>query len=143
MKKLSDLILSDFDECAVWETVPEEICESSDEFVWCKSGKTSIEDGESDLWVRFSGCLADGTSVKGIAMAVASPPDLLLWSFQFDGQWLVLHLPPAPDFVLHKTGPQPFAEILGKTIDKVFPIRIETEVKFETTGEIIRKVIAP
>jgi hypothetical protein len=140
-KPLSALELSDFDEHLVWEAGGPDHCD--DEQVSPVIGKQTVRDGESNLWVRFEGSLADGTIVRGIAMAEADPATLLLWSFFVEGQWRPLHLPPAPAFVLEHTGPEPFAQALGRRLECVFPIRMRTEVKAESTGAPITALIAP
>ena len=130
-KPLNELELDDFDAVPIWAT---DLKHDDLETVLAMPGKTQIEDGESDLWVRFSGAIADGTSVRGIAMVETPPPRLLLWSFFIEGQWLTLHLPPAPEFVLARTGPDAFARTLSRHLREVFPIRIHTEVKAASTG---------
>jgi hypothetical protein len=143
VKNMADLELSDFDRYQMWQTVSDEMHQSRDECVRPMPGKSSVCDGETDLWVRFTGTLADGTPVEGAALAESPPPDLLLWSFWVNGKWLVLLLPPAPAFVLKKTGPIPFAAGIGKPMDRVFPTRIRSEVSAESTGRIIIKEIRP
>jgi hypothetical protein len=143
IKKMGALDLLDFDKYPVWQTVPEELCESGDDLVQPVLGKLTICDGDTDLWVRFSGFLADGTVVEGIAMAESPPPNLILWSFRFGDKWLALNLSPAPEFVLKETGPLPFARSIDKRIQQVFPILIQSEVKVESTGNVITKEIRP
>ncbi|MBU3947275.1 MAG: hypothetical protein KJ826_03525 [Proteobacteria bacterium] len=140
-KHISDFTLDDFDYCPIWETTLDLPEGCDDELVRPAHGKTSIRDGESDQWVRFSGKLADGTEIKGIAMAEAPPPDLLLLSFFIEDRWIVLNLPPAPDFVLGKTGPMVFAKNLKKTLNETFPISIQSEIVAESTGRVITKII--
>jgi len=141
VKSLADLALADFDTHLVWEAGGPDHC--NDELVSPVVGKRSVRNGESNLWVRFEGALADGTALAGIAMAEADPATLHLWSFFVEGQWLHLHLPPAPAFVLQETGPESFAHALGRPVEQVFPIRISTEVTAETTGALITALIAP
>ncbi len=75
-------------------------------------------------------------------MAESPPPTLLAWSFFVGGEWLVLHLPPAPDFVLRDSGPEAFAHKLERRIDQVFPICITSEILAEETGQRITVAIA-
>ena len=83
------------------------------------------------------------THRAGIASAESPPPSLSNWSFFIEGKWLVLLLPPAPDFVLAKSGARAFAEALGRDLHKVFPIQLESEVAFEGTGQQLHVTIEP
>jgi hypothetical protein len=138
-KPLSQLELDDFDSVAVWAT---DLEHDDYESVVAMHGKTQISDCDSDVWVRFHGALADGTAVRGIAMILTPPPKLHLWSFFIDGQWVPLHLPPAPSFVLERTGPARFAQRLSKSLADVFPIRIHTHVTDAATGRHISDEIS-
>jgi hypothetical protein len=137
-KQLSELELADFDHAPVW--IPD-FANCDDETVMPVDGKAQIVDGDTSLWIRFVGRLADGTAISGIAMAEAEPGDLLAWSFFIEGEWLALHFPPAPEFVLRETGPHRLALSLGRPMPAVFPIRIQSEVPLASSGEPIRQVI--
>ena len=139
-KPLADLTLADFDFARVWAS---DLANDDIETVYPVMGSDMI--GTSDpasLWVRFSGMLADSTPIAGIATPRDAPPDLLLPSFLIEGKWHVLHLPPAPDFVLKDTGPDAFARALGRGLAQVFPIYLRADVKARSTDRQIEKVIA-
>jgi hypothetical protein len=143
MKSIGDLELADFDDHVIWESALNGPDGCDDEAVRPVSGKSTVADGDSNLWVRFVGTLADGTGIAGIAFAESPPPTLSNWSFLFEGTWLVLHLKPAPPFVLAKTGPEPFAKALHRTLAQVFPIKISSEIVAEATGQPITATINP
>ena len=142
-KNIDDLELIDFDRFPIWESALDLPDGCDEEMVRPVEGKSIVADGDSNLWVRVVGTLADGTGIAGIAFAESPPPSLSNWSFFIEGKWLVLLLPPAPDFVLAKSGARAFAESLGRDLHKVFPIRLVSEVAFEGTGQQLHVTIEP
>lgn len=142
-KSIGDLELSDFDLYPIWEHPVDEYGDLDCDCVKPAVGKYTVSDGDANVWVRFRGTLADGTFLTGVAYAEAPPPRLLLWTFTIGDISLVLHLPPAPDFVLADTGPEKFAKCLGRGMSDVFPIRIASEVCAASTGEPIAMEIRP
>jgi hypothetical protein len=142
-KNIGDLELVDFDRFPIWKSALDLPDGCDNEMVRPVAGKSIVADGDSNLWVRVVGKLADGTDIAGIAFAELPPPSLSNWSFFIEGKWLVLLLPPAPDFVLAKSGPRVFAESLGRDLHKVFPIRLKSEVVFENTGQELHVTIEP
>jgi hypothetical protein len=140
-KNIGDLELTDFEQFPIWESILDSPDGCDDELVRPVEDKNTIADGESCLWVRFTGKLSDGTQVAGIAFAESPPPSLSNWSFFIEGKWLALLLPPAPDFVLAKTGPEVFAKSLERDLSEVFPIRLKSEVVFENTGQQLQVTI--
>jgi hypothetical protein len=137
-KKFADLTLSDFDRAWCWAS---DLANDDIESVYPIAGKETIMAADGPLWVRFSGNLADGTPAPGIASAQCTPPDLLVPSFFIDDRWHTFYLPPAPEFVLDQRGPERFAEALHRSLYQVFSLRLCTEVKVESTGRIIEKII--
>ena len=142
-KTIGNLELTDFDQFPVWESALDLPDGCDDEMVRPVEGKDIIADGDSNLWVRVVGELADGTSIAGIAFAESPPPSLSNWSFFIESKWLVLYLPPAPDSVLEKDGPRAFAKSLERDLHQVFPIRVKSEVVFENTGQELQVTIKP
>jgi len=138
-KKLADFALSDFDLAWVWRS---DWANDDEETVLPVPGKDTIEDGDALLWVRINGELADGTPLSGIALVNTEPLELSIPSFLIEGRWMSVYLPPAPDFVLEKSGPEVFARGLGRDLTQVFPIRIRTEIKAKSTGRVIENVIS-
>ncbi len=59
-KRLDDLELSDFDDAPMWSSGAEHCDE---EVVGPLIGRDSLRNGESNMWVRFQGSLADQTPV--------------------------------------------------------------------------------
>jgi hypothetical protein len=87
--------------------------------------------------IRMKVTLADGTDVAGIASAPDEPDDIDDLVFFTNGKWM--HAPPGRDqryahipgrTISHKD----FAETLGRSLEQVYPIHIESEAVFASTG---------
>ena len=137
-KKLADLTLTDFDLAWCWAS---DLANNDIESVFPIAEKDTITGIDGALWVRFAGRLADGTPAPGIASAQCTPPDLLVPSFFIEGRWHRLIVPPAPKFVLDKEGPDRFAMTIHRSVHQVFPLGLRSEVKVESTGRVIEKII--
>ena len=142
-KNIGDLELIDFDRSPIWESALDLPDGCDEEVVRPVKGKSVVADGDSNLWVRVVGKLADGTDIAGIAFAESPPPSLSNWSFFIEDKWLTLFLSPAPDFVLAQSGPKVFAGSLGRDLYEVFPIQLESQVTFENTGQQLYVTIEP
>ncbi|HUM03761.1 MAG TPA: hypothetical protein VL084_15850 [Thermoanaerobaculia bacterium] len=127
-KSVHALTLEDFDACPVWDTEKWDVGGGIDLSVRPLVGHGAIDGTERFPWIRCTGSLADGTPVQAISNLSVHPPAIDLPSLWLDGKWHVFFLPPAPDFVLAKKGPEALARALGKSLSEVFPMTLSTEV---------------
>lgn len=140
-KKLEDIELKDFDKFPLWydlygdQDELEGLVESLDEATKLSS------DLKQHVWCRILIKLNDNTELRGIGMYFSDSGELGNFSVYFNDSWLSLILPPAPDFVLVKDGPKPFAINLKRKYRDVFPMIIETELIESSTGKIVMKII--
>jgi len=140
-KKLENLELEDFDTSPLWfdlfgdQDELEGLVESLD-------GVTQLSRNlEQHVWCRINVKLNDNSELKGIGMYFTDDGQLGNFSIKSGSNWMTLMLPPAPDFVLEKDGPIPFAQELNKNYKDVFPMTIETELTESSTGEKLKKII--
>lgn len=103
----------------------------------CKIEGINIEE---DYWIRIKGELNDGSELLGSGQINFKEGEIFSISLLVNEEWEVLHLPPAPDFVLEESGPIPFASKLKKEINRVFPMKIKSDVS-KVTGKDIVKVL--
>ncbi|MFB7142828.1 hypothetical protein ACFCYN_24860 [Gottfriedia sp. NPDC056225] len=79
--------------------------------------------------VRIKGDLADGTEIYGIGDVDFDENKIFNFTFQISkGNWEVLDLPPAPDFVLEESGLIPFAKKLSKSVHNIFPMKLSADI---------------
>lgn len=130
IKSIHELELSDFDLNPIWKTAEMDV-EVYDEFVEPINVGREKMLSEEDYWVRLKGVLNDSTNLFGIGQFNMQTDDIFSISFKLNDEWEVLHLPPAPDFVLEATGPIPFSAKLNKDIKSVFPMKIEVDVSVD------------
>lgn len=142
MKPLEDLELSDFDEYKVWQFVVDEVGDIGYDNVVPVRAEAVVFEEDVAVMVPITARLADGTFLCGIASVDGEPPKIYpAIAFSSEEQWFTLHLPPAPQFVLEKTGPAAFAAFLGSGESHIFPIRIQTDVNFRKTGEPLSSIL--
>ncbi|WP_144555865.1 hypothetical protein [Bacillus sp. X1(2014)] len=139
-KSIHELELGDFDVHPVWKTV-EFDADELDELVEPFEIDKEVIDFQEDYWVRIKGVLNDGSEIYGIGQINIEEGNIFSMSFFVKGDWEVLHLPPAPDFVLEETGPIPFASKLSKEINCVFPMKVLPNMAKEVTHKDIVNLI--
>lgn len=87
---------------------------------------------------------ANGTSHLACAMCRGdSPEGPLLWTIWNGQKDVRLILPPAPDFVLQKEGPEAFASAFGLPLAAVFPAIFEVVPEFATAPRRRRAKLTP
>ncbi|MFX1265796.1 MAG: hypothetical protein ACFFH0_10485 [Promethearchaeota archaeon] len=142
MKPLEDLELSDFDEYKVWQFVVDEAGEIDYDNVVPVRAEAVVFEEDVTVMVPITAKLADGTFLRGTASVDGDPPKIYpAVTFGSEEQCFTLHLPPAPQFVLEKTGPAAFAAFLGSSESQIFPIEIQTDVNFRKTGEPLSSIL--
>lgn len=84
-----------------------------------------------EVWCLCVARFADGSEHKATAMCRGDSSDgPLLWTVSTGAEDVSLVVPPAPDLVLSKQGPAPFASKFGRTRGQVFPLTIEAITGF-------------
>jgi hypothetical protein len=128
-KDFVELLPSDFDKFPIWEEDPQDFL-----FRPVK-GRSTIIPGDV---IRMNVTLADGTDIAGIAVAVDDEPIAIEGLLFFtNGKWI--YAPPCRDQkYAHRPGRsishKDFAETLGRTLEQVYPIHVESAAVFASTG---------
>ena len=84
-----------------------------------------------ELWCLCRARFADGTEHQAAGMCRGDEAiGPLMWSIWNGTQDVRLLVPPAPEFVLARQGPAPFAAKFGKPLAAVFPLTIRAVAEF-------------
>jgi hypothetical protein len=98
------------------------------------AGRVPRDVGE--VWCLCEAVFADGSRHLASAMCRGdSDQGPLLWTVWNGAEDVPLLLPPAPDFVLEKEGPEVFVMKFRLNLPEVFPMRIEVVPRFAVEPE--------
>ena len=90
-----------------------------------------IPGNTGEVWCLCTAVFANETEHVACAMCRGDSADgPLLWSVSNGKESVPLLLPPAPDFVLAREGPEAFAEKFGMRLEDVFPLTIRAVPRF-------------
>ena len=143
MKKLDNLELEDFDSFPVWSFSHDDTGEIDYDHVAPLRKEALVQTEDHGVMIRIHGFMNDGTKIYGIASVNGDPAEILPGvSIEKNGEWFSLTLPPAPEFVLTKNGPEAFSKFFNKKMSNVFPIKIETDAKFSASSKSLKVLIS-
>jgi len=143
-KTLEELDTDDFDQHGVWKFAKAEDGSGDLDMDHVESirAEAVVKQSDIEVMVLITCKLADNTELLGIASVDGSPPEMYPGiSIKFKGEWFAPMFPPAPPFVLKTQGPSSLSKFLGKPIEKIFPMRIETQTIFLETNKSLTRTL--
>ena len=138
-KSIHEIEISDFDKYPVWKVLDYDTPDGIDILLSPMEGMNEIPIG-IDVYVRFQGVFNDKSTFVGFGMIDPYHKEILGRSLLINNEWQLVYLPPAPDFVLEKDGPEMFAKRIKKNLKDIFPMKIITDIKSKITGNKIENV---
>ena len=130
-KSIHNLELSDFDNNRIWICTQYDVENGIDILVKPLTDYDFEQICNEQIWVRINCKTSDKTEFNGICNLDINAGSLTNYSFYINDSWITLLTKPAPDFVLEKDGPNPFAEKIGKKLTDVFPLTLTAEIKLD------------
>ena len=137
-KSIHNLELSDFENGKIWIASQYDVENGIDILVTPLTDYDLNKISDKEAWVRINCKTNDGTEFQGLCNLDIRDRNLINYSFYIDGDWVNLLTEPAPEFVLEKDGPIPFAHKIGKRLTDVFPLTLTAKIK---PDNVFRKVI--
>jgi hypothetical protein len=140
-KKLQELFLDDFQKFKSWRTIDEDydIEPFLEPATYTSSGELSQENG--GCWCLCEAVFKNKTKWFAVARCEGysnDPP--MLWSVWNHEDFIPLEVPPVPDFILEKKGPEWFSMKFSCSTEEIFPLEITAVDVFELEPKS-RKVI--